>query len=68
MTTRFDAIKEFDVNELAEFILTLIVDTENNMLNKLSEYGVEVTVVSLDPQIRHSQIVHDLLEEDDGDT
>ena len=63
---RLDKIRQFSANEMADFILTLIEDTENNMLDKLATYGLEVSVVSLDPQIRHAQILKDLLEDEDA--
>ena len=63
---RLDKIRQFSANEMADFILTLIVDTENNMLDKLATYGLDVSIASLDPAIRHAQIVKDLLEDDDG--
>lgn len=65
--TRYDKIKTFDIDNMAWFLQTIIDDTENNMLNKLSEYGVDVSLATLDPQIRHAKMLADLLTEvDDG--
>ena len=62
--TRAEKIQSFDLDNLAWFIQTIIEGTEQNMLNKLAEYGLEVSVVTLDPSIRHAQIIADLLKED----
>ena len=61
----YEKLKEWPVEEVAWFVLTCITETENNMLNKLAEYGVEVSIVSLDPEIRHATLVRDLLKEID---
>ena len=53
---------------MAWFIQTIIEDTEQNMLSKLAEYGLEVSVITLDPTIRHSQILRDLEVDDGSDT
>lgn len=64
--TRYEKILTFDVDNMAWFIQTLLEETEDNMLNKLAEYGLEVSVVTLDKDIRHAKIINDLLEEQDG--
>ena len=65
--TRFDEIKEFDIDDLAWFIQTIIEDTEQGMITKLAEYGLDVSIVTLDPAIRHAKILGDLnVEVDDG--
>jgi hypothetical protein len=65
--TRYDKIKEFSIDDLAWFIQTIIEDTEQNMLSKLSEYGLEVSLCTLDATIRHAKILGDLIVEvDDG--
>lgn len=66
--TRYDEIMKFNVDDLAWFILTLLEETEQNMLGKLAEYGVEVNLVTLDPNIRHCKIIDDLLKEVENDT
>lgn len=63
---RYNQIKTFDIDNMAWFIQTLIEDTEHNMLNKLAEYGVEISLVSLEPNIRHAKIIADLLVEVDN--
>lgn len=62
---RYEQIKNFSIDDLAWFIQTLLQTTEDNMLQKLSEYGVEVSVVSLEPSVRHASILADLLKEVD---
>ena len=52
---------------MAAFILTIIVDTENSMLEKLATYGLDVDIVRLDPIARQASILKDLLE-DEHDT
>ena len=64
--TRYNKIRNFDLDDMAWFIQTLLEDTEQNMLAKLAEYGVEVNIVTLEPAIRHAKIVADLLEEQDA--
>lgn len=61
--TRYEQIKNFDVDNMAWFIQTLLEETENNMLNRLSEYGLEVSMVTLDTSVRHASIIADLLKE-----
>lgn len=65
---RYDKIKEFNVCDMADFIFTIIDVTEQEMLGKLAEYGLEVSLVSLDPSIRKAKIIDDLLVEDDDAT
>ena len=64
----YEAVMNYDVDELADFILGIILETEDNMLNKLSMYGLEISVVQLDENIPHTQIVKDLLEDKYGDS
>ena len=62
---RYQKIKSYDIDTLAEFIYGLIAETENSMLGKLSALGVEVSICSLGEDLRIAQIKHDLLEEED---
>lgn len=62
---RYQKIKSYDVDTLAEFIYGLIAETENSMLGKLSALGVEVSLCSLNEDLRIAQIKRDLLEEED---
>lgn len=64
--TRYDSIKTFSLDDMAWFIQTLLEETEDNMLNKLAEYGIEVSLVTLDRDVRHAKIIADLLEERDA--
>lgn len=66
--TRYDKIREFSPDDMAWFILTIIEDTEQNMLSKLAEYGLEVSLASLDSKLRHKKILLDLFVEDDDGT
>lgn len=66
--TRYDKIKTLAIDDMAWFIQAIIEDTEQNMLNKLSEYGLEVTLASLEPSIRHLKILRDLEVDDGPDT
>lgn len=61
----YEKLKEWPVEEVAWFMLTLIIDTEERMLNKLSEYGIDVSIVQIDPELRHAAMVRDLLMEGD---
>lgn len=62
---RYQKIKSYDIDTLAEFIYGIIAETENSMLGKLSALGVEVSLCSLGEDLRIAQIKRDLLEEDD---
>lgn len=62
---RYQKIKSYDIDALAEFIYGLISQTEDNVLDKLSALGVEVSLCSLSEDIRIAQIKRDLLEEQD---
>ena len=63
--TRYETVRNLSIEDMAWFILTIIEDTENNMLNKLAEYGLDISLCSLDQRIRVAKIVKDL-EVDDG--
>ncbi len=63
--TRYEKIKNMSVEDLAWYSLTLIMDTEDQMLDKLATYGIDVDVIRLDPSVRHAVVVRDLLKEDD---
>lgn len=63
--TRYEILQTLSIDDLAWFIQTIIEETEQNMLHKMSEYGVEVSLVTLDRDIRHAKILADL-EADDG--
>ena len=60
---RYEQIKNFDIDNMAWFIQTILEETENNMLHKLSEYGLEVSLVTLDTEVRHAGILADLFKE-----
>lgn len=62
---QYQKIKSYDVDTLACFIYGLIAQTEDDMLGKLSALGVEVSLCSLDEDLRIAQIKRDLLEEED---
>lgn len=64
--TRYEKIKGFSVDDMAWFILTILEDAEQGMLNKLAEYGLEISVVTLEPELRKTKIVASLMEESDG--
>lgn len=63
--TRYDKLTNMSIDDVAWFILTIIEDTEQNMLGKLAEYGLEVSLISLDPDVRHAKIMRDLEVDDD---
>lgn len=63
--THYEMVKTLSIDDMAWFVQTIIEQTEQQMLDKLLEYGVEVSLVTLDPSIRHAKIVSDL-EVDDG--
>jgi hypothetical protein len=63
--TRYEMLQTLSIDDLAWFIQTIIEETEQNMLSKLAEYGLEVSLVTLDSSIRHAKILADL-EADDG--
>ena len=63
--TRYDKIKTFDIDNMAWFIQTIIDTTEEEMLEKLATYGLEISHVTLAPEIRHAKIIADLEVDDD---
>lgn len=65
--THYDKIQKLSPDDVAWLILTVIENTEQNMLNKLAEYGLEISLAHFDPNVRHKNILLDLLKEyDDG--
>ena len=65
--TRYEKIKSLSIEDMAWFILTILEDAEQGMLSKLAEYGLEVSVVTLEPELRKAKIVASLMvEENDG--
>ena len=64
---KYNKIINMSPDAMAAFILTIIVDTENSMLEKLAIYGLDVDIVRLDPIVRQASILKDLLE-DEHDT
>ena len=64
---KYNKIINMSPDDMAAFILTIIVDTENSMLQKLAPYGLDVDIVRLDPIVRKASILKDLLE-DEHDT
>lgn len=62
---KYQKIKSYDVDTLACFIYGIIAQTEDSMLGKLSALGVDVSLCSLDMDLRIAQIKRDLLEEED---
>lgn len=63
--TRYEKLQAMSVEDLAWYSLTLIIETEDQMLEKLAMYGLDIDIVRLDPQIRHAALVRDLMKEDD---
>ena len=59
-----DRIRRMSDEELAEYSLTLIIETENNILDKLAVCGLEVDIVRLDVNIRLATLLRDLQKED----
>ena len=66
--TRYEKIKGFSVDDMAWFILTILEDAEQGMLNKLAEYGLEVSVVTLEPELRKANIIASLMVEESDAT
>lgn len=64
---KYNKIINMSPDNMADFILSVIVDTENSMLEKLATYGIDVDIISLDPIVRKASILKDLLE-DEHDT
>lgn len=64
---KYNEIINMSPDDMADFILSVIVDTENSMLEKLATYGLDVDIVRLDPIVRQASILKDLLE-DEHDT
>ena len=55
--------------DIAHFVTTLIQDTEDRMLYKLAEYGIEASIARLAFELRVFENLHMLMEEvDDGNT
>lgn len=66
--TRYEKIKSFSIDDMAWFILTILEDAEHGMLNKLAEYGLEVSVVTLEPEVRKNNIIASLIVEESDAT
>lgn len=66
--TRYERIKNFDMDNMAWFIQTIIEDTEQQMLDKLATYGLDITFVAPSPDIRHAKVLADLEVDDGSDT
>jgi hypothetical protein len=65
--TRYEKIKSLSIDDMAWFILAILEDAEQGMLSKLEEYGLEVSMVTLEPELRKTKIVASLMvEENDG--
>lgn len=62
--TRYEKIKSFSVDDMAWFILTILEDAEQGMLSKLAEYGLEVNMVTLEPELRRANIIASLMVEE----
>ena len=55
--------------DIARFITTIIQETEDRMLYKLAEYGIEASIARLAFELRVFENLHMLMEEvDDGNT
>ena len=65
--TRYEKIKSWDVDALAEFIYGLIAETEDHMLGIISALGVEASLASLSEDVRIANIKYDLLQEVDDE-
>jgi hypothetical protein len=63
--TRYDKIKDFELDDMATFIFGIIEGTEERILSSLSALGIDVSLCSLSTELRVAQIKRDLLEEDD---
>lgn len=64
---KYNKIINMSPDDMADFILSVIMTNEDYMINKLSTYGIDVDIVQLDPEIRKASILKDLLE-DEHDT
>lgn len=65
--TRYEKIKSLSIDDMAWFILAILEDAEQGMLSKLAEYGLDVSMVTLEPELRKTNIVASLMvEENDG--
>ena len=62
---RYQKIKSYDVDTLACFIYSIIAQTEEDLVGKLSALGIDASLCSLSEDLRIAQIKHDLLEEQD---
>lgn len=65
----YQRIKDMSIDQLAQFITTLIDETEDKMLYKLAEYGIEASIARPAPEFRIANNLALLLSEvDDADT
>lgn len=64
---KYNKIINMSPDDMADFILSVIMTNEDYMINKLSTYGIDVDIVKLDPEMRKASILKDLLE-DEHDT
>ena len=62
---RYDEIKSYDVDQLAAFIYSTIATTEEVIVGQLSALGIDVSLCSLNEDVRIAKIKNDLLEEPD---
>jgi hypothetical protein len=66
--TKLEQIKSFDDQQMAEFVYTLISETEERIIGQLAALGIEASLCSLDPSLQiesHRQL---LLQEVDDET
>ena len=61
---KYNKIISMSPDDMADFILSVIMTNEDYMINKLSMYGIDVDIVQLDPEIRKASILKDLLEDE----
>lgn len=66
--TVYEKIQTFDIVSMAEFIYTLINDTELKMLNSLSKQGIDARLVDFGKDARINENVEMLLQEVDDDS
>lgn len=68
--TLYEKIMTYDIDTLAAFIYGLIVETEEGMLQMLSNKGIDCSLVNLSPELRIANNVLMLSQEvpDEQDT
>ena len=65
--TTFEKIKEFDIDDMAHFIIELINTAEERLLQQLHEQGINCSIVRPSPEFQYADNMAFLLMEVDDE-